>query len=231
MGASDVRIGLSADNGTGEPARMSGSGFRKLEGNTWVFSSAEELGSGRLDDGGRTWAEGAPASKWSLRGEVMAEPAANNRRSAAQVAELVVSDLVVGQNQPETRLALETKLRAEIGDNAVVICKVEAEISFEGTPMGRVKSVYSLYSVEGEDKVEIYRGMRGESGAAPLAVVRAGEQYVVEDNSFFFKLGPGEHELLFSMSAHATSPQYANASLGYPGGSASLKAEASLRVE
>ena len=161
----------------------------------------------------------------------MAEPSVASGRSAAQVAELVVSDLRVAGNLPDTRLHLETELRADVEENAVAICKVEAELNFEGTLMGRVKSVYSLYGLAGEEKVEIYRGMRGEPEAVQLALVQTGEVFTVKDNSFFFKLGPGDHELMFSMSARASSPQHAYVGFGRMGGAASLKANTSLRVE
>ena len=64
-----------------------------------------------------------------------------------------------------------------------------------------------------------------------LAVVEAGESYVVSNPSFYFNLGPGQHEIEFSMSAQASSPLDSYAALGSLGGAASLEADARLRIE
>ena len=158
-------------------------------------------------------------------------PAPGGTRSDAQVVELATSDVMVHEILPEGRFAMETELRATMGNNAVSICKVEAELNYDGTLMGQVKGVYYLYGSEGGNRVEIYRGARGADGSEHLAVVGAGERYVVKESSFFFKLGPGQHELVFSMSAQASSPLDAEPGFGDPGGQASLQAVARLRVE
>ena len=229
---SDVRIGLTADDRVGEPARMKGSGFQRVAENSYVMSSAGKVGSGRLEDDENARAVGSPKSAWALHGEVFAEPSLTGARSDAQVVEFATSDLMVAGRLPQNRLVIETEFLAAIGKNAVVICKVEAELNYDGHLVGRAKGVYYLYGAGAGDQVAIYRGApRGEPGAKRLAVVEAGESYVVSNPSFYFNLGPGQHEIEFSMSAQASSPLDSYAALGSLGGAASLEAGARLRIE
>jgi hypothetical protein len=229
---SDVRIGLTADDRTGEPAVLKGSGFQKMAENSYVMSSAGKVGSGRLEDDENARAVGSPESAWALRGEVFAEPSLTGARSDAQVVQFSTSDVMVAGTLPKNRLVIETELQAEIGKNAVAICKVEAELNYDGTLIGRVEGVFYLYGAGDGDQVAIYRGgPRGEPGSQRLAVVEAGESHVVSNPSFYFKLGPGQHEIEFSMSIQSSSPLDSYAALGSLGGAASLEAGARLRIE
>ena len=229
---SDVRIGLTADDRVGEPAVMKGSGFQKLAENSYVMSSAGKVGSGRLEDGDNARAAGSPKSAWALRGEVFAEPSLAGARSDAQVVQFATSDLMVAGSQPQSRLVIDTDLQAAIGKNAVAVCKVEAELNYDGNLVGRVEGVFYLYGAGDGEQVAIYRGgPRGAAGSKRLAVVESGESHAVSNPSFYFDLGPGPHEIEFSMSAQAYSPLDSYAALGSLGGAVSLNAGARLRIE
>lgn len=221
----DLRIGLTADDQMASPALMRGEGFEKLASNTYVFSSAEDVGGGTLEDGENVWAAGTPESLWDLRGEVLASPSPGGIPSVAQVAQLAVSDLKVDRPLPDSRLVIETDLMALVGMNASAICKVEAELNYDGALMGRIVATYHLYGTEGGKQVEIYRGPRGQADSKRVAVIGAGETHAVTDPSFYFDLGPGPHELEFSMSVRVSSGSVLESS------TASVAAGSRLRLE
>lgn len=225
----DVRVGLTAEDGLPGPGRLTGEGFQDLGANSHVASVANSVVRGTLNDGGNALASGNPESVWVLRGQVLAKPGSARSRSDARVVTISTMDLAVTRKLAETRVMVESILTPTIGGNSFALYEIEAELSFEGTELGRIRAEYALYPGAEAGMVEIYRGRRGTRGSRRVAVVRNGTAYTVEDPSFYFDLTPGAHELVFTIKLSAGSPQHPG--LEGRSGAAGIDVTGRLRVE
>lgn len=225
----DVRVGLTADDRLGAPARLTGEGFQQIAPNSHVASVAGGVVAGSLNDGGNALAVGNPESNWVLKGQVLAKPGAAVSRSDARVVEFSVMDLAVGTKLPGTRLVMNSVLTPTITGDATALYEIDAELRYEGNRLGQVLVEYAVYSAEEPGMVEVFRGRRGSAGSRRVAVIRNGSTYKVEDPSFYFDVGPGDHELICTIKLSAGAPDFE----GREGrtGVAGLEVVGRLRVE
>jgi hypothetical protein len=159
-----------------------------------------------LNDGGNALALGDPESNWVLRGQVLAKPGAAVVRSDARVVEISTTDLEVARRLPGTRVMMESVLTPTITGDASALYGIDAELSYEGTVMGRVQAEYAVYPGVEAGMVEVFRGRRGTAGSRRIAVVRNGTAYKLEDPSFYVDLGPGAHQLIATIKLSAAAP-------------------------
>ena len=225
----DVRVGLTADDGLGGPARLTGEGFQEIASNSHVSSVAEGVVAGSLNDGGNALAVGNPKSNWVLKGQVLAKPGTAVSRSDARVVEISTMDLVVKTKLPRTRLVMDSVLTPTITGDASALYEIDVELRFDGNRLGNIMAEYALYPGGEPGMVAIVRGRRGAAGSRRVGMVRNGSPFTVEDPSFYFDVGPGEHELICTIKLSAGAPDLS----GGEGrsGVAGVEVEGRLRVE
>lgn len=202
----DVRVGLTADDRLGGPPVLTGSGFQKIAPSSHVASVANGVVAGSLNDAGNALAVGNPASNWVLKGQVLAKPGAAVSRSDARVVEISTMDLLASAKLSGTRVVMSSVLTPTITGDASAYYEIDVELRYDGHRAGHILAEYALYPGQKAGMVEIYRGRRGTAGSRRVAVVRNGSVHTVEDPSFYFDLGPGEHELIATIKLSAAAP-------------------------
>ena len=201
--SSDVRIGLTADDGGGGEATLAGEGFERLSAQSYVRMVENGGAEGSLDDGGNAVAQGLAESSLSLQGLVLAKPGVGASTSEAQVVQLTNTVLTSNGRADGIRVEVDTEVEVAVSGAAVAICAVEGEATLEGHSMAKVRSTYYFYS-QGE-QIVVYLGPRGQ-GKSPVAVFANGGRHRLFDPSFYFKLGPGIYELHFTLKLSASCP-------------------------
>ncbi|MDE0826818.1 MAG: hypothetical protein OSA48_08430 [Akkermansiaceae bacterium] len=217
----DVRMGLTADDDEGGALVLEGEGFQKATGNSYVSLMADGEGSGTLKSGRDAMASGLALDSRNLQALVVARPGLPGTKSSAQAVLLSTTALRSTERLDKVRVEIETDLEAELSGGAVAICEVEGEARLDGHTMATIATKLYLYSENGQ--VLVFVGPR-ELGKKPLGSMANGERFTAKDPSFYFALGPGAYQILFTLKVSAICPS----ELG--GGMASLKASGEVML-
>ncbi len=200
---SDVRIGLSADDGVREAAVLEGEGFDRLPSGSYVTLVEDGGGEGSLQDEENAFARGAARNSRDLQAYVYAKTTDDGTASKAEAVLLTTTVLKSTVASGEVRVEIDTVLDAKLSGGAVAVCEVLGEASLDGHPMTKIKMNYHLYPENGE--VVLYHGPRG-AGKLPVGTVDRESRFVAKDPSFYFDLGPGVYELFFTLTLSVSCP-------------------------
>lgn len=199
----DVRMGLTADDGEGGAVVLDGEGFTKASENSYVSLLASGEGRGSLKSGENAAANGLALNSRSLQASVVAKPGLSGTKSTAQAVLLSTTVFRSTERVNQVRVELETDMEAVLSGGAVAICEVEGEARLDGHTVATISSKLHLYPENGE--VLVFSGPRGV-GKRPLGSMANGERFTAKDPSFYFELGPGLYQLLYTLKVSAICP-------------------------
>jgi hypothetical protein len=215
--SSDVRIGLTADDGVGGPAVLKGQGFEQLSPSSYVTLVENGSASGSLNDGDAALAEGVARNSQQLNSAVFARDSGAQCR--AQVVQLTTTLLRSTATLEKVRIEIDTEMEVSLTGGAVGICEVLGEAKLQGHKMAEVNT--KLYLYPGVAGIELFLGPRAP-GKSPYGTMKNGEVFTMQDPSFYFGVGPGVYDLAFTLKLSVTCPA------DEPGSSAALKVSSKI---